>query len=61
MTYVRICRTCGQRTTIVCAAADYDRLPTICPPPCGGQIEPEYSAAPGIAFKGRGWTPKYHA
>lgn len=61
MIYPRICRTCGQRTTVTAPVADYDQLPRTCPPPCGGPVEPDLADAPGIAFKGRGWTPKYHA
>ncbi len=38
MTYPRICRTCGQRTTVTAPVADYDQLPRTCPPPCGGQV-----------------------
>ena len=75
MIYPMICTACGQRTEIVWPAADYDALPRFCKrimpadtsvqresePFCWGKLEPDYAQAPGIAFKGRGWTPKHYA
>jgi len=61
MIYPLICTTCGQRTEVAWPAADYDRLPRTCPAPCKGALETDYTQAPGIAFKGRGWTPKHYA
>lgn len=75
MTYRFICATCGHLSEVVCSVKDYDTIwrncrqytaealasPSDAFPYCDGRLDHHYPQAPGIAFKGQGWTPKYHA
>jgi putative FmdB family regulatory protein len=52
------CDKCGAVRTEVRKVDDRNDPVPACE--CGGTFERAYDSAPGIAFKGYGWTPKFY-